>query len=134
MILAICIDDTNGMMFNHRRVSSDKKVIQDIMLNVDADMVAISPYSLPLFKDFESNVVVAEDLLHSGNTFCFAESGDFLSIRDEVQKLIVYKWNRRYPSDCKFPMESFHSVMKLHSVEEFQGNSHECITKEVYVR
>ena len=134
MILAICIDDTNGMMFNHRRVSSDKMVIQDILLNVDADIVAIAPYSLPLFKDFESNVVVAEDLLHSGNTFCFAESGDFLEIRDEVQKLIVYKWNRRYPSDCKFPMELFRTVMRLNSVEEFQGYSHECITKEVYVR
>ena len=134
MVLAVCIDDHNGLMFNKRRVSADRNVIEDIIHNMTGDTISIAPYSLPLFKDYEHRVAVTDAFLDHSNVFCFAEYGNFLDIIDTVQTLIVYKWNRKYPSDLKFPMDQYKSIMILKSVEEFEGHSHECITREVYVR
>ena len=134
MILAVCIDDSNGLMFNNRRLSSDKAVVMDLIKSAEPDVVLIAPYSAPLFKDSENRVRVLEDPLNNEKGFCFAECGDFASIVHNVKKLIVYKWNRRYPSDRKFPLDVFTSCMHLEYAEEFEGSSHPCITKEVYVR
>ena len=39
MILAVCIDDQNGLMFNGRRVSSDKAVVQDLMKKANVQIL-----------------------------------------------------------------------------------------------
>ena len=45
---------------------------------------------------------------------------------------MLYRWNRRYPSDLKFdlPLEGF----TLRQRQEFAGYSHPKITEEVYLR
>ena len=133
MILAVCIDDHNGLSFNSRRVSSDKAVIQDIVKVADTQIIMITPYSAPLFQDFQGRIEVKKNIFES-SAVCFAEAGDFLSVIDDVEKLIVYKWNRRYPSDQKFPLDAFKACMRLENTEDIPGSSHPCITREVYIR
>lgn len=133
MILAVCIDDSNGLMFNNRRLSSDKAVIQDVLEFAAEKKISILPYSASIFQEFDGRFIINEKL-NSNSEFCFAEFGDFLKIKDSVDMLIVYKWNRRYPSDTKFPLDAFKAFMTLNSTMDFEGSSHPCITREVYVR
>jgi len=134
MVLIVCIDDNNGLSFNNRRVSSDKAVIQDIIKLADSQDITLSAYSAPLFQNFQDRLEVREDIFDSVSGVRFAEAGDFLGVMDKVEKLIVYKWNRRYPSDRKFPIDAYKSCMTLESTEEIEGSSHPCITREVYIR
>lgn len=134
MVLIVCIDDHNGLMFNKRRVSSDKAVIADICDRYGAAGICISPYSASLFQGHEAYVTVSEEFLNNNANVCFAECGDFVKVKDSVDTLVLYKWNRSYPSDIKFPADLYVTSMNLQSSEDFAGNSHSCITREVYVR
>ena len=53
--------------------------------------------------------------------------------KDKINSVIVYKWNRQYPSDMKLDIEPSEGRVLVSSVE-FAGYSHEKITKEVYSR
>ena len=134
MVLSVCIDDNNGLMFNNRRVSSDKAVVEDIVKLAGVQAIALCAYSAPLFREFPDRIAVRDDALELSDGYCFAEDGDFLRVLDNVEKLVVYKWNRRYPSDKKFPLDAFKARMTLESTEDLTGHSHPCITREVYIR
>ena len=43
MQVILCLDDRNGMMFNHRRQSRDRAVIQDILENLRDKQLPIRP-------------------------------------------------------------------------------------------
>ncbi len=51
---------------------------------------------------------------------------------DRLDRLIVYRWNRHYPSDVRFPPEL--ADFTLQSSTEFRGSSHDLITREEYTR
>ena len=62
---------------------------------------------------------VGNDYLNTINGTCFVEKGDISELK--YDKLVVFWWNRAYPSTKKFTIpEGFESVSK----EYFQG----CIT------
>ena len=64
---------------------------------------------------------------------CFVENLDFLKYLPEVLSITVYRWNRHYPSDLKFPQLLF-DEWRLKQRTDFAGNSHEIITEERYVK
>ncbi|MBE6727624.1 MAG: hypothetical protein E7562_03135 [Ruminococcaceae bacterium] len=133
MILVVCIDDNGGMMFNHRRQSRDRAVIDDILNNV-SKCVKICEYSKPLFENSGGEYIVAENFLETAvfGDCCFVENCGIADYIDKASKLVVYKWNRRYPSDFSLDVVLFDDRLKLCGRTEFKGNSHEKITKEVY--
>ena len=51
MKVIVCVDDNNGMMFNNRRQSRDRILIEDVVKNVIGGNLLMAPYSEPLFKD-----------------------------------------------------------------------------------
>ncbi len=132
MKLILCLDDTSGMMFNHRRQSRDRVLIADLVTHVGNATLWISPYSAPLFPANAQNITVAE------NPCAVAKDGDFVFVEDtalspywdKVSELILYRWNRLYPSDVKFheDMAAFH----LAATDSFAGSSHNEITKEIW--
>ena len=65
--------------------------------------------------------------------FCFVENVDVSAYIAEANELILLKWNRVYPSDLRFPVEQL-SDWKMVDTAQFSGNSHACITQEVYRR
>ena len=55
-----------------------------------------------------------------------------LAVLAEAEEVVLYHWNRTYPSDRRFPLPL--AGWTLARREEFSGSSHEKITKEVYRR
>ncbi len=132
MIVAICLDENNGMLFNNRRQSRDRAVITDLPEQVNNGRFFINEFSEALFSDFKNAVTVSNAFLDEANEndVCFVENVDITPYKNKINKLIVYKWNRVYPADFYFPLDL--KNYKLTQVSEFAGSSHENITREVY--
>ncbi len=134
MIVILCLDDKNGMMFNNRRQSKDKFVIQDILKLVNGKKLFISSYSESLFQGLESKLIIDNNFLNNAaeEDYCFVENNNLKDFSEKIEKIIVYKWNRIYPSDLK--LEITIQDWNLIGRFEFVGNSHDKITREVYVK
>ncbi len=135
--MIVCIDDRGGYLFNHRRVSSDKAVTEDILVLIENCQLWISPYSAGLFREITHNDICADELFLEKlgeNDYCLIEKEVGLDFWMQAKEIIVYKWNRVYPYDTVFPYKEVTDGFSLLSVNELTGNSHEKITKEVYQR
>ena len=134
MTVFVCVDDRCGVLFNCRRVSSDRAVISDILKITETQPLRIREFSEKLFPE-NSMIYIGEDYL-SG-----AGKGDFVFFEDVItnvfwkkaERVVVYHWNRQYPSDVKFPLDALRERGKLESSLTFAGNSHNEITREVYI-
>lgn len=132
MTVIFCIDDDNGISFGGRRQSSDRVLKERIFALIGDTPLYMSEYSKGQFADFE-NISVTENYLEEcADGCCFAENLDFLEKTDDIDRVIVYHWNRKYPSDVKVP--EFYNSYKLSSTFEFEGSSHDKITEEVYLK
>ena len=131
MKVIICLDDNGGMLFNNRRQSRDKEVLKDIINNLKGKKLHISPFSEKLFADYSENVIVDEDFLNkaSENDICFVENNALKDVSG-IKEIVVYKWNRIYPSDLKCDIDF--SLYTLVESVDFKGFSHDKITKETY--
>ena len=133
MQVVVCIDDNNGMMFNHRRLSKDRVVIDRIVESTKEKRLFINTYSCELFEKVK-NVVACTDFLYQAgeNDICFVESDSLLEFESKIDKLTVYRWNRSYPADFYFdlPLDKW----KLVKCSDLAGNSHDRITEEIYTR
>ena len=133
--IIICLDERKGLLFNQRRQTKDRKVIEDIA-KCRSGMLYISPFSEKLFADSEIPYVCEKNYLELAgeNDFCFAESLDFLAYLESVKQITVYWWNRHYPSDVRLELNFDEMGFTLIEQTEFPGYSHEKITKEIYHR
>lgn len=127
MILITCIDNSNGIMFNKRRVSKDALLIERLKGITKENKIYVSEYSKPLFDGFDNLVLSIEKL--TNNDFYFLEDEDYTG---NIDKIIIYKWNRDYPADKYFDIDL--SSYELISTQYFQGSSHDLITEEIYIK
>lgn len=134
MIIVVCIDDQGGMVFHHRRQSQDKLLRLDLLKQADGKPVWMNEYSCKLFDPAPENIRVAEDFAARAGKgeYCFFEDvfpGPWL---DKAEMIVVYRWNRMYPSDLpRFPMPLTGRSVKEQA--DFAGSSHERISKEIWV-
>ena len=134
MTIFVCVDEQGGILFNRRRISSDREVIADIMKSIGDTALFMRDYSSKLFPA-DDRICVTDNYLEA------AGIGDALFLEDAIpddllkraKKVVVYHWNRLYPSDVKFPLAQFCNWARLESSVEFKGYSHERIIREVYV-
>lgn len=132
MRIIACVDDNNGMMFNKRRQSRDRQVTADILELTDGRELWMNAYSAPLFAGEKASV--SEEFLQRApkEAFCFVENESVSACLNQADEIILYKWNRKYPADFYFDLDlEGWSVMEQ---KEFQGTSHEKITRERYRR
>ena len=136
MTVFICIDDRGGMMFNKRRQSRDRRVIEDVVRTADDGAIYITDYSEPLFADSEASVIAVTDPMASATdgSYAFIENLHLEEYKDKIEKLIIYKWNRLYPSDFSLDIKPREIGLKLKNKREFVGTSHDKITREEYTR
>lgn len=135
MKIIVCLDDQNGMMFNHRRQSQDRMVKEDIM-HLPLPIV-MNTYSYKMFEKeaFAKTIIVNDDLpVLKEACYQFIEDLDVKPYEDQITEIIVYSWNRNYPSDLKWTIDLSDKQWQKISETEFQGSSHDCITKKVYIR
>ena len=122
MKMICCIDDNNGILFVNKRVSKDSKIIEDITKYTDT--IYGSKYSKKLFPNIEFKEYKDE------KGICYFHED--LKLDLNPSEIILYKFNRKYPSTTKFniDLESY----KLKAITEFKGTSHDKITKEIYIK
>ena len=135
MIVMVCVDDKNGMMFNKRRQSQDR-VLRQHMLELAGDKkLWMNAYSRKQFsKEDENRIAVAENGFQNiwSGEYCFLEDEDPAQYTEQIEELILFHWNRIYPADFFCTLDL--SEWKRKTTEEFAGCSHEKITQEWYVK
>ena len=97
----------------------------------------MTAYSKGLFEKMgNAEIVVSEDMMQQARNddSCFIEDIDISGHEKLIQEVILYQWNRHYPADTYFPLDLSEEKWVLEKRDEFQGSSHEKITKEVYKR
>ena len=134
MILIVCTDDNGGMLFNHRRQSQDIK-LRERILNITSGCTLLrNEYSREMFGDYPQ---IRTDSYFLDNAldddYCFVEDVDIRPYEDKVSRIILYKWNRKYPSNLKFGI-SLSDGWEIVRTVDFQGNSHDRITEVIYER
>ena len=132
MKLIVCLSDDNGMMFNYRRQSRDRVLISDMIQHVGETPLWISPYSAPLFGEDCPHLQVspAPSQAAGKNDYCFVEDTPLPKTLEDVNEILIYRWNRLYPSDVFFTCNT--SAFRLTESSEFAGSSHDNITKEIW--
>lgn len=134
MNIIVCVDDKNGMMFNKRRQSRDRVLIQDVLKEVGENLLWMNEYSAKQFTDCKVNV--SEDFMNLAKPgeYCFVENISLEEYENEIERIILYHWNRNYPADFYFTIDVTTTLWQSVKVEEFAGSSHEKITKEIFER
>ena len=131
MKIFLCVDDDGGLLFNNRRQSRDKKVIEKVLDIVGESKLLVTEFSQTLFD--EGTVCIDSEMLEQAaeEDFCFVENLKLAPYMDKISEIYLFKWNRKYPSDTKIDI-CIEDSYKCVSSEEFEGNSHERITLEVW--
>ena len=135
MQVIVCVDDDMGMLFNHRRQSRDRVLIQRILEIAKGKRIFMNTYSAELFEGNE-NICIDDDFLKNAGDgdICCVENVALSGYIEKIDKIIVYKWNRRYPADFYMDIPLIKNGWQLVENYDFKGYSHEKITEEVYER
>ncbi|MBO7251231.1 MAG: ribonuclease Z [Oscillospiraceae bacterium] len=135
MTVYVCLDDRGGMLFNRRRQSRDAAVLEDIRTGLP-DHLFIDSYSEKLISEAQLPFLIAPEdlgqLPENSHFFCECRSASL--ILPSTDTLVIYRWNRHYPSDFRWDADPGQAGFILTQTLEFPGKSHEVITKEVYKR
>ena len=127
MTLYICLDDRNGLQFNHRRQSRDSAVLEDIRCRLTGPL-GITPFSEKLVREAEIPYALAPETAED----FFAEEIPSRELLEKTKKLVIYRWNRHYPSDVQWEPDLAALGFVPAESADFPGTSHERITREVY--
>ena len=132
MIAVVCVEDRNGMLFGRRRVSRDEAQQRDLLQWRGDRKLWMNDCSAPLFAGSETAVDPDFLTLAGPGEICFVEDQPLKPVEQRIEALVVYRWNRSYPSTVKLDLDLKDYVLR--EMVEFPGNSHEVITREIYER
>ena len=101
MIVLLCADKKNGMAFHQRRQSLDRAVRADILTMAAGKPIWMTPYSARQFTEPEAVRQISESpLCQAGEgALCFVEFPPLDPVLDRIEALVLYRWDRVYPSD-----------------------------------
>lgn len=137
MIIIAAVDDRNGMAFNHRRQSQDRILREKVLSFTAGKRLWMNHYSERQFSGCNADQLnVDDDFLNEAapGEYCFVEDQLVSPYEKWVEQIILFKWNRSYPSDLNFDIDVQGPGWRLERTEDFTGSSHEKITMEVYGR
>lgn len=131
MKIIVCVEKSNGMMFNNRRHSKDKNLQDKIFQILGDKKLFVNQYTVTQFND-TSNLIVCDNFfdIADDDSFCFVENTDIPI--EKVNEFYIFQWNRAYPSDFNFKYDLNALGYRKIKTENFPGNSHKNITLEVY--
>ena len=135
MNLIICIDTNNGMMFNNRRQSRDRVLIEHILDLIGNKKLWITNFSRELFENSNNmNFNIDDNFIEKigKDEYCFVENIPPNILIDKVEKIILYNWNREYPADRYFDIEIDKWIKETEV--KIKGSSHEEIIEQIYIR
>ena len=120
-------------MFNKRRQSQDRVLRARILSRLGNNRLIVSPYSAKQFTE-DGSIVVSKKPQKSALECDFYFVEDLPYSFDDVSEIVIYRWNRHYPSDVTFDGDLRSLGFVLQSSEDFEGSSHEKITEEIYIK
>ena len=134
MIMAVCLDDGNGMAFLGRRQSRDREVSAQILSRLGQGRLWLTPRSAELFPSHDPRITVTDRMPET------SEAADIFFWEGKIQptdlqrfsQIWIFRWNCDYPRDTRFPMDEAGKRFLLTDRIDFTGYSHETITLEVY--
>lgn len=134
MKIIVCTDKRGGMMFNFRRQSSDRLVMEDIKKHVGGASVRVSRYSEKLFSESGVRFSSFDNPLDGAGEedYCFVEDVDITPYEEKIDTVVIYNWNEKYPFDKSFTTDM--SKFKKVCSEKFVGYAHDKVIKEVFKR
>lgn len=134
MNIIVCLDDDNGMLFNHRRQSKDIELRKRIIAMTSGKKLWMNHYSAKQFESEYAQINIDDSFMleATDGDFCFVEDVDVAQYEKWIEKIIIFRWNRKYPADLHFNIPLSGGAWKLERTEDFIGNSHDKITMEVY--
>ena len=130
MILISCVENALGLRFNHRRCSRDRAACGR-MLQRAGNELWLAEGSVGLFREFPEAVLHTVSGLSQvpEGAFCFWEAP---APEAEPEKLLLYLWNRDYPSDEAFVFPGGEAGWHLTEETDIEGFSHPQITERLY--
>lgn len=131
MKVIVCLDKRGGMLFNDRRQSRDRVVYEDVTSSLHGRLYC-SDYSSELFKNHDIGRLSDYFASDDADGVCFVEKENLAPFLDRIDSVTVYRWDKIYPADKYIDIDL--GLFRLIKIEELQGNSHNKILKEVYVR
>ena len=149
MKIIVCVDNQNGMMFNHRRQSQDRVLRKRILELTGGKKLWMNAYSQKQFLQVNGNMSKEQEQsgqlgqsgqIQADEAFlekagpgepCFVEDRSVAPFAGRVERVVLYRWDRAYPADLYWDLSL--EGWTLARREEFPGFSHEIITKEVYI-
>ena len=120
------------MMFNNRRQTRDRVVLQKIKDIVKDDYLYINDYSISLFKEIDIKTKIEDILKYANNGYYFIENVAPKCFEKDAHKIILFCWSKTYPADSFFNISL--DNYDLENEEEFKGYSHEKIIMRIYNR
>ena len=102
MIVICVMDDHGGMLFNHRRQSQDRILRAWILQRTKGKKLWMNAYSYEQFAaESAPHIVVSQQFLHeaAAGDYCFVETCRLKAVESRIEAVIVYRWNRSYPTD-----------------------------------
>lgn len=136
MRVILALDDNKGMLFSHRRQSSDIAVRHKIKGLIKEEILYLNAYSAEQFKDTDVRLFVDEGFFSKAGkrNYCFVENEKLSDVKEDIEEFVIFKWNRKYPNDFKLDVFPERCGMICISTEEFEGHSHEKITLEIWMK
>ena len=111
MKIIVCVDNQNGMMFNHRRQSQDRVLRKRILELTGGKKLWMNAYSQKQFLQVNGNMSKEQEqsgqiqadeafLEKAGpGEYCFVENKDVVPYESRIEEVILCHWNRDYPAD-----------------------------------
>ena len=136
MIVITCADHRCGVLFHHRRQSQDRLLRSRVLSLSAGHLLWMNHYSFRQFeKDIRSDrsICVDENFLAKADVgaFCFVEGSPLRPWLRQIERIVLYRWNRDYPADTYLDIDL--SDWSLVSCIDFPGSSHPTLTEEVYI-
>ncbi len=135
MKVIVCVDDRMGTEFNRRPLSRDRELIRDLLLLAGRDPLWADTSLAPLFPDGLPDSVrfCSDPLTKAGpGEYVFVAGHPLAAFADRIEELILYRWNRLYPSDRRLDLDP--SLWRQIQDVSFPGSSHARISRETYKR
>lgn len=135
MKVIVCLDDKNGMMFNKRRQSRDRVVVEDILEWTAGKKLWMNAYSAKLFEN-AADIQIEEDFLAKcqAGEYVFVEDKSLAEREDQIEEVMVYRWGRVYPADRKLDIDLNRKDYSMTSEDEIVGFSHPEMKRQIYSR
>ena len=129
----LTVDDNGGIGFDGKRQSRDREIVKDICTSLEGK-IYMNEYSAKLFGEYADRIEVCDNpiLKCADGCACFLEGQGIGAYIENIDRVILYKWNKVYPADKYFDAIDVLEAGNLAQTKEFNGFSHDKITKEVY--